>query len=276
MSKLFVYGDSWVYAYNEDRAWTNQLAKSLNLTCVVRGFPGLGILQTFELWQHDTIQPGDQIVIVLTSPDRSYFFKELPWFSQLVNATVKNDYRFDNVDPAVSQKIKNVKNTFIDYHVSLHNPEHIIWFIKCWMFWLDNQSKELGTQTIIIPAFNECLTALDQQWDNLLIMPTALGPVSLNEVNSEKYQETFFGSLDPRANHLTFSNHVILVEKIINALSNKKFLNSDLGWVSKNIIKENLILKDWCYDNFSLAKFDDKNFFNYNKLDEVIQQLIKI
>lgn len=276
MSKLFVYGDSWVYAYNEDRAWPNQLAKHLKLECVNRGYPGLGILQTFEQWQQDDIRPGDQIVVVLTSPDRSYFFKELPWFSQLVNATVENDSRFDNVDKSTFKKIKSLKNSFIDYHTNLHNPDHMVWFIKCWLFWLDAQSKELGTRTIVIPAFSECLPALNHQWSNLIVMPSPLGPVSLNEVNSAKYNETFFGSLDPRANHITFSNHEILLKKIINAMETGLFLDSDKGWVEKLVTKENLYSPEWCYKNFSSAKFDDKNFFSYNKLNDIIQKLIKI
>jgi hypothetical protein len=275
-NKLYVFGCSFSWTTYEPRAWPYQLAKHFNLTLENKGFPGYGIFQTFESWKllEKDMKPGDMNVVCLSHPDRTYFFPDAPFYSQLGHA--ESHTILDLVPKDISEKIKKVNSTYINYFLHLHRQEHPLWLVECWLRWLDTKSKELGTKTIVIPAFKELLPVLDGNFENLLILKKSLNDVSQSEYADSKYKKLFDGQYDLRSNHLCISNHNILITKMIEALDLGYFNNPEDDWHAGIINEINVKDTQWQSKEFCRTKFDEKFFYEENIYDKIIDHLIEI
>lgn len=274
-NKLYVFGCSFAWTPEDTRTWSSQIAKHFNLELVNTGFPGQGILQHFKNWQdlEKDMKPGDMNIISLSSTDRTYFFPQAPYFSQFAHAEAPNI--LDNLDSENTNKIKEAIPAYIDYFKYLHNPDHYLWFVKCWLRWLDAKSKMIGTKTIVIPAFDELLPALQDNFENLLIFQKTLTDISQSEYADEKFEKVFNGPYDLRANHLCFSNHSVLAKKVIESINIGYVKDSFSGWHSKLINDENILQQDWCNTNFHRGKFDEKFFYGENIYDKIMDHLVR-
>jgi len=275
MNNLYVYGCSFAWSPDDDNAWPRKLAKHYNLELVNKGFPGYGILQTFEAWKllEKDMKPGDMNIVCLSSPDRTYFFPEAPFFSQLAHADAPNI--LDQLTDNVATKIKKSKSSYVNYYVDLHQPQHFLWLVECWLRWLDVKSKDLGVKTIVIPAFPELLPALEGNFENLLIFKKSLMDISEEEYGDPKYGRVFNGPYDLRANHLCISNHNVLVAKVIESLELGYVKESTVDWHSGLIKSKNILDENWRKKEFSYAKFDEKFFYEKNIYDTIVDHLIK-
>jgi hypothetical protein len=273
-NKLYVFGCSFAWSPDDHRVWPRQIAKHFDLELVNTGFPGQGILQHFKNWKdlEKDMKSGDLCIVVLSSLDRTFFFPEVPYFSQYVHAEAPNI--LDNLDSHTADKIKTAIPAYIDYYKYLHNSNHNLWFVECWLRWLDAKARTLGTKTVIIPAFNEIIPALQDNFDNLLIFKKALTDISQEEYHEKKFEKVFNGSFDLRANHLCFKNHNVLVSKIIGGVSLGILENTENGW-SRSIIRDrNIADKEWVDSQLCFKKFDEKFFYNENIFNEIVEHLV--
>lgn len=273
-NKLYVYGCSFSWTPNDIRTWPYQIANHFDLELVNTGFPGQGILQHFKNWKdrEKDMELGDMNIVVLSSPDRTFFFPEVPFFSQLVHAEAP--HILDKVDDSISSKIKKAKDAYINYYAHLHNPEHFLWLVECWLRWLDTKSKELGTKTIVISAFDENLSALNDNFENLLIFKKSLTDISQSEYAHSKFEKVFNGAYDLRANHLCLANHNVLTQKVIESVDLGYVNDSFSDWHTQIINDENILNSEWRDDNFCKAKFDEKFFYDINIYDKIIEHLV--
>ena len=261
-NNLYCYGDSYVWSSGFPNNWSNQLAKKLDANLVDCGYPGFGILQTFEKWYQNIplYKEGDQIVIMLSHPDRTYFFKKDPGFSQVGNALSNK-----NKDTA------NEMSAMIEYYKHLHSNMHILWFTKCWQHWIDSVSAKLKIKTIVIPLFNEVLPALDYTLPNQIIFKNPIYNISRRELADDKFLEIFENKIDPRENHLCFSNHKILCDTIFQSIITGKLVEID--WIDGCVTSENLQNDKWVSSELSYEKFNNRIFFTTNIFNEVIKSL---
>ena len=268
-----MYGCSFAWTTHEPKSWPYQIAKHFNLTLENKGFPGYGILQTFESWKllEKDMKPGDMNIVCLSHPDRSYFFPEAPFYSQLGHAS--SPMILDNVDVDVSKKIKKLTSVYTDYHLHLHRQDHLLWLVECWLRWLDAKSEMLCTKTIVIPAFGELLPALTDRFNNLLIFKKSLMEICQEEYADAKYKEVFDRQYDLRSNHLCISNHNVLVDKILTAIESGNVAESTTGWHTGLINSKNILDDEWCSAEFCHSKFDEKFFYPVNIYHEIIDHL---
>jgi hypothetical protein len=274
-NKLYVFGCSYAWTTYEPRSWPYRLAKHFNLTLENKGFPGFGILQTFESWKllEKDMKPGDMNVVCLSHPDRTYFFADAPFYSQLGHAE-SSQIILDNLEDRISKKIKKVKSTYIDYYLHLHRQEHYLWLVECWLRWLDTKSKELGTKTIVIPAFVELLPVLNGDFKNLLILKKPLMEISQGEYGDVRCKEIFDGKYDLRSNHLCISNHNVLLSKILDGIKLGYISDSMSDWHTGLINPENFLIPDWHSTEFCYTKFDDKFFYPDNIYNNIVKEII--
>jgi hypothetical protein len=274
-NNLYIFGCSFAWSPDDSRVWPRQLAKHFNLELVNTGFPGQGILQHFKNWKdlEKDMKPGDMSIVVLSSPDRTYFFPDAPYFSQFAHAEAPNI--LDNTDDITANKIKKSKSAYIDYFTYLHNEDHFLWFLECWLRWLDVKSKELGTKTIIIPAFDELFPALQGNFDNLLIFKKALMEVCQEEYANKKFKKVFNGAMDLRANHLCFDNHNVLISKIIDGVNSGILEDTENGWSKHIICDSNISDKDWIDEQLCFKKFDEKFFYKENMFNKIVDHLVR-
>lgn len=268
-NKLWIFGDSYAFDHDDERQWFKLVASDLNLKIINNAEPGIGNLQIFERWVEcvDEMKKGDQVAIVLTSLERSYFFKELPTLSQHANA-----HELENISEYNKKYFKEHQEIFVNYHRLLHNPEHIGWLLRCWLFWLDKKAEELETKIMIIPAFDELYEFLKDKFLNLIIVPNSLFSV---EKFDKKYEDVFYNRIDPRANHLCFSNHIILAKFLVENIRKEKDFYS-LEWNHNIINKKNLLDDQWISAEFCYNKFNYKKIFEKNNFDVIIDKLKKL
>jgi len=276
-NKLYIFGSSYAWYHNDDRTWPFQLAKGLDVEMANLGYPGHGVLQMFYYWQsvQAQMQPGDWNLIHWPRPDRSFFFKDMPNFSQESHGD--SDKVLERVDKEVAEKIVGLRSKFSDYHKFLHVPDHQDWFMQCWIRWLDSKAKQLGTKTIIISENNDFLRLIDQdELENLLVLEKSILEISENESADEKIQKVFNSGFDPRANHLCISNHRVLTNKILEAVKIGKFENPNEGWMQQAVTRELLLDNEWCYNEFCYEKFSVPDFFEKNCFEEVLDFMHKM
>lgn len=192
-NKLYVYGDSFAMSYNDKRDWTELVADKLNLDIVNEAQAGLGNIQLFERWlkHFDSYKENDIIVIVLTSPQRSYFWKNAPMISQgenLLDENTHTKYYLEQTLPKNQLKeIYKHKNLLFDYHLFLHNSDNINYFVLSWLHWLDSFSKERGVKVCVLTAFNDMLNVMNYGYKNLLLYKYPLLSIETVEKNIKKY-----------------------------------------------------------------------------------------
>jgi hypothetical protein len=269
---IFFYGDSYVFNHG-GKSWIKNLANTLNLNYIDRGYPRYGILQTFERWENDLLKfnSGDQIIIVLSHPDRTYFFPDLPEFTQEINSY---NFNFSEVPNLITNKVKKAIPAFRDYYAYLHDTINIIRFTSCWLHYLNQIATNLGTKIIVIPAFDEVLPAFNYNWSNLLIFKKSLYSISSSEISNEKYNKVFQHISDPRANHLCYSNHLMLHDKLIELIKTGKVKDIDTGWKNNILIKENFFNEEWIFFEFCPEKFNlETRLIGNLKFDKVIKEL---
>lgn len=222
MSKLWLTGDSFSVTLKDDdpdRVWLKQVAKGLGdyelKNCSYPGTCQDWAWGFLELNAND-ISSDDQIIVVLTEPSRYWFFEEHP---TITNSHILDfDKAIDHPErvQAVELFIKHIQRHNLDYQHCLHR-----------LGWLNNMVHvKKWKKPLIIHGANQNHFGQDYL-DKLNFSIGNLTGVSF----FEKGEEIEFRGFDMRYNHLCLSNHDILAEKVINALTTGERLDLTTGFI---------------------------------------------
>lgn len=276
-NRLYVYGDSFAMSYNDSRDWHQLISSALGLKIINEAQAGLGNIQSYERWlSHvNEYKENDIIIIVLTSTERSYFWKNAPSVSQAESLFDEHEHTRYYLEKSLSKnEIKEIykhKNLLFDYHIHLHNAQNIDFFILSWLNWLDYLSIERKFKACILTAFKELSDVLNYNYKNLLINKYPL--LSIETVD-KKYQKMFYSFNDLRSCHLMYSNHFRLATSIISALNSGKFVDRT-DWLKTfnhtDLLSDEFIEKEFCYNKFNLQNYFPSN--NFQSLVSTIRNL---
>lgn len=226
MTTLYIIGDSFSaieykllhsettlpypdYDYGASVHWPTQLADKLN--CDIVNFSEAGISQDYE-WHklyraRDLITPEDYLIVVVTEPYRFWYLGDHPQASRpdliIQDSSLKRIGEIaDQFDRYINRDILAVLN--------LENRLGSLSYMAHTKGW---------RKPLVIYAMSQ-ISNIDRKFNNLDFAKGTLTEVSTNEagfgVSESHYNDKIMKGIDPRYNHLTMSNHKILVDKLYN------------------------------------------------------------
>jgi len=213
---LWVFGDSFSVArenINKGKIdnwplWHEQLGANLNLPKYLNyaqwGVSNEYILEKF-LEHQLKYEPDDYIVIQLTSSSRQWFFKEKP---ELAN------FYIADIGEAVTDSEYNAIELYVNH---LHRPEldELRYFMM--VKTLEKLSQDLNyCKILILPGFHPAPGVEGT------LMDVCNGEFVSNN-SKTKWYETH--NIDPRPNHFSQHNHLILADRITEFFQTGKLVN---------------------------------------------------
>jgi hypothetical protein len=224
-TKLWIFGDSWSSldpTYDPERVWTRQLAHRLsdgiNQPIQLRNASLRGSAQDWMISEYlkvvEEIAPQDYVIIILTSPDRYWYFEDIPSLS---------NWNILDFDQQVTAERARAVELYIK-HIQRPNLDCISVIGRLSSIAYETQSRGLR-RPLIIKGFIQELGPADY-FKELNQAEGVLTEIQYNEYQNkdlvqklaEQGQPGYFKGADCRFNHLCLKNHDILVDKLVNGL----------------------------------------------------------
>ena len=236
---IWAFGDSYIADYIDHESWKNeQIERNIKpwikavgeyINQPVINFGMCGSSSDYVYYKFNevrkNIQYNDIVIVGITSLFRRWIIKEYPDITILTDTRSK---LFELGGKSIKQYM-----IYLD-----HQKIHEIYCLN-FLYNLDNITRKKNLHTIVLPIMYEedrILSKYKNQFTNFHWASYALTDVNNNEYTEEfwnKIKDTFLS--DGKINHLTWSNHAILTNKIINNIQNKIPIDVKEGFV-KNII----------------------------------------
>ena len=252
MNKLYVIGDSFVAAPKDTdttTVWPAQVAEKMGLELINPSQMGTAqdwCWQKLQQWLDCEITANDYLIVALTHPSRFWFLESEPrlthshvidlerWCSREQAKAIEHYIRYIQ-RPSLDTIHVNNRLAYIAYQVlkkGLHRPL----MIKCF-----EQDIAQGEH------FSEL------NWAKGILM-TDVQSIEFDPPELDDPDQSFWpGSIDARYNHLCLSNHSIMADKIVTALTDDSQLDLTSGFIA-GLIKENVLddlefcSKELCHD----------------------------
>jgi hypothetical protein len=257
-TKIFIFGDSFgdVTACGDDqrRAWpsliTKQMAEKFKRPIEIINWSMIGASQD-HTWscimncvEKGEITPNDYMIVLMTSPDRFWFFEDQPY---------RTNTAIIDFDDDISPEQANSAAMFFQY---IQRPQLSNLHLNFRLGWLNFivQSMKLRTP-LLIPCFPQEIVA--KSYPALNIARGNLYDVQSNEWLGNSGSNNWQG-VDLRFVHLCLRNHRVLADLIFNSLwrTTKLDLNSDQ--FHKEFLTLDCINDREFFDNeFSLSQYQD-------------------
>lgn len=252
-TRLWIFGDSWSALSPQtdpERVWTRQLShrlsNSINHPVQLRNHSLIGCSQDWITLQFlenaHLMKENDYVIVILTSPQRYWFFKDKP---DLTNWNIIDFDQWITADQAkaVEYYIKHIQRDEIDHLHTVNRLANIAY--EC-------AARGLR-RPLIIKGFAQNLGSAEH-YPDLNIARGFLTKVQGEEYShrdllSDRYNKgltNWFNGFDCRYNHLCLTNHDILVDKLLSALVNDQKLDLEQDF------KTDLIGEHW-YENPELC-----------------------
>jgi len=233
MSKtLWIAGDSYSFAFDHDRVWTSRLSKKLNYGLKNLSIFGCSqdyICQMIGEHAHE-ISRDDQIVIVLTSSNRFWFFEDRP---DVTNPSMLDPGKLVGKDRA------KVTEMYFRY---IQRPQLDILHVTMRLAWLNHMTVLYGWQSpLIIFGFPQSILSNCVAYPNLIFSHGNLTEnVSIPELENDDPAVNLFNGEDPRYNHMCLKNHDVLSNKVYSTLVDNQKLDLTEGFYTKIMSKKML------------------------------------
>jgi hypothetical protein len=271
MPKLRIIGDSFSWIADDDansRQWPLQLVNKLSYELDNRSMIGCSQDYTWY-WLHQertNISPDDQLVIVMTSPNRYWLFEDRPDLTNPATLSLFTDPKYANI---AETYFKHIQRPDMDYMA-----------VKNRLGWLNNAATVNNWKPpLIIFAFAQSY-GLDSEYPRLKFSKGSLTEDVSNAEQADPFVAQLFRGRDPRYNHLCLCNHDILAEKIYKSLIEETTLDLTQGFykgmLDNNTLRSDMLVKNELsprlykeylntFENSKWEKFIktmDKGFFN--------------
>ena len=221
ISSSFKHKDLWDY----DKNWIDVVAENLNIdknninNCSQFGISNdvifYSLLQNFS-----KISEGDLVIIQTTSSARKRFFPEDPALSNFTN--MRKGARSKEQETALKHYITYLQNDQLD-SIQLTAYIYAIMYMR---------QGAPSSKFLFLPGFGTAPEATGNLTEN----------VCDNEFSSPDVINKFYLKLgwDPRLNHMSMENHLVLADKVTDYFKNGTALDLTTGFKS-NIFREDNI-----------------------------------
>lgn len=201
---VWVFGDSFAYLHLQGNTWHRQISNSLkqDLSCYATG--GISLEYTYYQFNNvrEDIKNNDIVIVALTNIDRRWLIKDRP-NEQLWLFSEKQE------DPDIDKAIEN----YLRY---LDNRSVYETYLTNFLYNLAYITKVKDLKTIVLPCFDSSTVLANKAGTTLDIARGNLFTVSMNEFDPLYTKNTLTQLGDLRANHLTYTNHCVLANKILD------------------------------------------------------------
>ena len=222
MADLYVYGDSFAVDWREPWVWIRQFAERMRVdNCHVQACSGTNNEWIVKTFRDDSHQPGDIVLVFITEPSRQWFFEDKPYLSNLASI-------LDTQDAKQIQKTERDKyDAIISYYEHIHRDDLSELRLQMMTDFLRVKSIEREIHLQVIPCF-----IMNIDWTDL--NPT-LGNMTMSIcdrefANPDDLHTWYSQSIDTRANHMTFENHRIFADKLVQRFTQGGVLDLDTGF----------------------------------------------
>ncbi len=224
MRTLWTFGDSFTVNFDEEWTWIRALGKKLNVNALhnnsANGVSNDWILLQLRK-QLDNITKDDTVIIILTSPHRSWLLEKYPEYS---------NYSVANLDELITkEEASAIKN----YVLNIQRDDIDLFRFEHQIAWLKQIQKTIGFNLLVIPGF-----PLTVDYTGLIeVVGDLSSSVSSAEFCSNKDNNEWYAQgIDTRYNHMIRDNHAILVDKCVKSLLTNQPLNLSVGF-KRSILK---------------------------------------
>ena len=216
-TKIFVFGDSFgdVTACGDDqgRAWPAQLAQTLaekfKRPIEVVNWSMIGASQD-HTWscimrcvEQGEITPDDYMVVLMTSPERYWFFEDVPYITNTAIIDFDDELTPEQTEAAAL------------YFQHIQRPQLTHLHLDFRLGWLSNIVQNLKLRKpLLIPCFNQQFAAAS--YPALNFAQGCLYDVQLNEWQEPTGNN--WQGVDLRYTHLCLRNHAVLAELMAQSL----------------------------------------------------------
>ena len=212
------------------------------------------------------MSPGDMILLILTSIDRVWFFRDIPYISNpssLDACGIDGNLSFDQ------------KSSVLKYYQHLHDQDQAVLQLVNWLDMVNHFIKDNMIRCLVIPAFPDSHHVIDSKtrtWTSFEISHGIAKPSATSFIASsgkERWANIDFSSggdlfsiyekecstpgmllpaLDKRENHLCRDNHEVLAGKVQDWICTGKSVELT-GFHEGIITKEVLSIDRWYHKN---------------------------
>lgn len=233
---IWAFGDSFIDSYDykkEQRisdydTWLQTIGKKLNQE--VKNYGCVGSSLDFTYYKFNSIRShikkNDIVIFAATNLSRRWLRKEWPYLTQITDlATLDIDKDF----------VKAIKY----YILHLDHPELYQTYLTTFLYNLKDITEDLNLHTLVIPCMEDTYKFLLPLHKNFPTLHWAQG--YLDAVNIKEYDSKLnrINTIeDGKINHLCWSNHNILADKILDNINDNKILDLETGFCEYLITKD--------------------------------------
>ena len=227
MSKLFVFGDSYSEQFPDQRTYVNLLCQHYRLELENYSRGGGSLLHLVDAWNQNCnkINKGDQVIVTLTSIDRTRFFPQYEHATQYTNLVHLKAAWIDKDKQLITRE---ERDAFEKYYAYLHQPQQVALWLKSWLFWLGEICRRNDSVPVVMDCVEQTRSLLDTSDVHNIIRTNGslLESISNREIIDNQYwaacQPVGIHFYDPRLNHMVLDNHKIMFNKIQDCWQNNK------------------------------------------------------
>ena len=229
MNRIHIIGDSYAVCHRFYINYPKILAENLDCELISHAASGTGgeymIYRFFDLFPDPSdIGKDDLFILTFTSLNRPWMFAEDP---NNVTEIVLTNKKVKRMVPQQDKIDWYASMANLDWRAELHHQTYLNF-----LWALEYYAQHLIHPIIILPCFeleDERLQKITKSntFPNIIVANGALETLSQQELKYEtiqdyRHQLTFVG--DARMNHLFAPNHLILAQKIYDAIFEKRSL----------------------------------------------------
>ena len=254
---LWIVGDSFsqpAEAHDPEWVWPRQVAdglsRALGETVNVTNESFHGVSQDFnwfslQAWtHHDKIGPNDYIIVVLTHPNRYWFFEDMPDMANPIWMLDVDEHLSPEQLKTVELYLKHVQRPSLD---SIHLISRL--------GWLSHAVTQWGLRRpMVIKGFNQDLCGC-AKYKNLNMALGCLWDVQRHEFEDPKTDSTqFFRGVDARYHHMTRPNHDWLSRRVLEGLLNDTSVDLTEGYTRALLNTETFDNHEFCQNNLNVQR----------------------
>lgn len=257
---LWIVGDSFsqpVEARDPSWVWPRQVADSLSQqlgkTVTVTNESFHGVSQDFnwlslQNWtHHNQIAPEDYMIVVLTHPNRYWFFEDLPDLANPHWMLDVDEHLTPEQLKTVELYIKNVQRPSLD---SIQLISRLGWLSHAVTQW------DLR-RPLVIKGFDQQLCGCDR-YRNLNVALGCLWDVQRHEFEDLEMDSTqFFRGVDARYHHMTRSNHDWLSQRVVEGLINDTTVDLTAGYTQGLLSTKTFDDPEFCQNNLNMQRVEE-------------------
>lgn len=254
--RLIVVGDSFTVDPMETQdttmTWLRQTAERMGMT--LWNFSQHGVAQDWCFQQlrpgfssaEDAITAEDRIIVVLTHPNRFWFFQDKP---NLSNSHIMS----------MEQHVSKDQNRAVEgFFRHIQRPELDTLQMIMRLGWLAGHVSRLGlAKPLVIRAFGMNVQEAEL-YPELAWAEGTLFDIQVDECwNNLELIGKYFKGVDCRYNHMSLRNHKVLADKIVDYFENNSPLNLTTGFHKEFIQANSIQDPEFCSQELNLYRLKD-------------------